>query len=89
MNFSEKINLPTNIKHLIIDCNNEYIIENLPDSLEILEFGCYFNLEINNLPSGIKKIIFDRKSIYDKNLNCMPLFLEYLELPNNYTKKNI
>ena len=31
-----------------------------------------FNLELNNLPSTIKKLIFDETSCYEKNLNNLP-----------------
>jgi len=46
--------------------------------------GYYFTLELNNLPSSIKKISFDKESKYDKELNCLPNKLEILQLPKKY-----
>jgi hypothetical protein len=56
----------------------------LPDSIEELEFGYYFNLELNDLPSSIKKIIFNKQSDYNKPLNNLPKAVELLELPHKY-----
>jgi hypothetical protein len=39
---------------------------------------------LDNLPSLIKKISFDKKSEYNKELNCLPYGLEILKLPNKY-----
>ena len=38
--FAQKINLSTSIKYLKLNCNNMSIIDNLPDSLEILD--CHY-----------------------------------------------
>ena len=61
------------------------IIDYLPDSVEelVLEWG--FNLELNDLPSSIKKLIINSDD-YVHELNCLPNNLEYLKLPNKYTK---
>ena len=53
----------------------------LPNSVEELELRGLFNLELNNLPASIKKIIFNEYSKYDIELNCLPSFVEYLQLP--------
>jgi hypothetical protein len=45
------------------------------------------NLELSNLPSGIKKIVFNENSGFNKNLNCLPKSIEYLKLNKNYNKK--
>ena len=63
------------------------MIENLPNSIEGIVLGYNFNLELNNLPNSIKKISFDYYSEYDKELNCLPEFVEYLELNKKYNKK--
>ena len=63
------------------------MIENLPNSVEEIEFSYYFDLELLNLPNSIKKISFKNCIDYDKELNCLPEFVEYLELNNNYDKK--
>jgi hypothetical protein len=81
--FNEKLDISPNIKSIILDCNNQYIINNLPDSIEELELGYNFNLELNNLPSSIKKIIFNNKN-YNKPLNNLPKGIELLKLPYNY-----
>jgi hypothetical protein len=67
-----------------LNCNYSYYTDYLPDSIEEIEFGYKFNLELNNLPSSIKKIIFDENSNYNKELNCLPNGLEELELPEKY-----
>jgi hypothetical protein len=46
-----------------------------------------FILELNNLPQSIKKIIFHKKSIHNKELNCLPNFVEFIQLPKEYGKK--
>ena len=86
-NFNQQVNLP-NIKYLEIDCNNIDIIENLPNSVEEIEFDYYFDLELFNLPNSIKKISFiGYYNKYNKELNCLPEFVEYLELCKYYYKK--
>ena len=83
--FNQQVNLP-NIKYIKLGCNNIDIIENLPNSVEEIEFDYSFRLELLNLPNSIKKISFFN-SIYDKELNCLPEFIEYLELCRYYNKK--
>src|SRR3990167_3602416 len=84
-NLNQHINLQ-NIKYIKLDRNNVNIIENLPNSIEEIKFGSNFNLELQNLPNSIKKISFDYNSIYDIELNCLPEFVEYLELNYYYDK---
>ena len=84
--FNQRVNLP-NIKYLQIDCNNIDIIENLPNSIEEIIFGMWFNLKLQNLPNSIKKISFYYDSRYNNELNCLPEFVEYLELGKDYDKK--
>ena len=76
-----------NIKYIKLDYDNINIIENLPNSVEEIIFGYDFHLELQNLPNSIKKISFTKNSRYDKELNCLPEFVEYLELGKNYDKK--
>ena len=85
--FNKKIDIPFTIKYLKLNCNNLHIIDYLPDNIEELELGYYFNLELNNLPTSIKKITFYKNSCYNKELNCLPKFLECIQLPRNYDKK--
>ena len=74
-------------KYLILNCNNKYIIDNLPNSIEEITLEGNFNLELNNLPNGIKKIIFHRYSVYSYQLNCLPNSIEYIKLGANYNLK--
>ena len=82
--FNQEVNIPFSVKYLKLDCNNQNIIDYLPDSIEELELDYYFNLELTNLPSSLKKIIFNENSNYNKNLNCLPKKLELLQLPRKY-----
>ena len=84
-NFNQQVNLP-NIKYIKLDCDNINLIENLPNSVEEIEFSYNFNLELHNLPNSIKKISFHLYSNYNKELNCLPEFIEYLELGKYYNK---
>ena len=86
-NFNQKVDLSFNIKYLKLDCNNQYLIDNLHDGIEELVLEHNFDLELNNLPSSIKKISFDKNSSYNKELNCLPNFIEIIELPYYYMNK--
>ena len=86
--FDKKVDLPFNIKYLKLNCNNnQYLIDNLSDGVEELKLEMYFNSELNNLPTSIKSILFHIKSNYNKKFNCLPNFVESIELPINYNKK--
>ena len=85
--FCQTFNLPQNVKHLKLDCNNQSLVDYLPNSLKELELSYWFNLELNNLPTSIHKIVFYKDSVYDKELNCLPNFVEFLQLPEKYNKK--
>ena len=63
------------------------MIDNLTDNIVELELDCGFNLKLENLPISIRKIIFDIDSKYDKELNCLPYFVEFLQLPKKYNKR--
>ena len=56
------------------------------NNIEELTLGHYFNLELDNLPSSIKKIIIYNNG-YDKELNNLPISVEYIGLPLDYKKK--
>ena len=85
--YDKKVNLPFNIKFLQLNCDNQYLIDNLPNGIEELELEFYFNLELNNLPTSIKSILFNKLSKYNKELNCLPNFVELIQLPETYDKK--
>ena len=80
--FNQKDDLPTNIKS--ININNLFYIDFLLSNIEEIEIRYYLNLELNNLPSSIKKISFGKESYYNKELNCLPSGLEILQLPIYY-----
>ena len=82
--FEQKVDLPFNIRFLGLDCNNSYLIEQLPDTIEEINIGLYFNLKLMNLSSSIKKITFEHWSNYDEELNCLPSGLIVLKLPGTY-----
>ena len=88
--FNQELEIPFNIKILKLNCNNK-IIDYLPNSIEELYLGCFFGLELNNLPNSIKILSFNKNSDYDKELNNLPKSLEKLLLPKEYCKeiKNI
>ena len=81
--FNQPINIPGWIKKIIIHCECQQIIDYLPSSIEELEFGHYFNLELNDLPSSIKKIKIINRD-YNKKLNNLPIGIEHLEISVNY-----
>ncbi len=72
-----------NIKYLNIDCNNLYLIENLPDSLEELILNENFNLPLNNLPNSIKFIQLPK--YYNKQpLLNIPINLKTIKCSTSY-----
>ena len=75
------------IKHLKLNVNNSYLMNDLTNSLEILELDEKFVLELINLPNSIKQVIFSENSVYDKSLNNLPNSVEYLKLPQEYILK--
>ena len=81
------IYLPLGIKYLKLDCNNFHIISQLSSNIEVLELDEEFNLELNDLPTLLKKIIFHKYSMYNKELNCLPKFVESIQLPNQYNEQ--
>ena len=84
--FNQELNIPLNIKILKLDCNNK-IIDNLPNSIEELYLGEYFDSELNNLPNSIKIISFEKDSEYNRKLDNLPKSLSKLYLPEKYNKK--
>jgi len=92
--FNQNLDLPFNIKYLQLKCNNQYIIDNLHNNIEKLRLDSNINLKLNDLPSSIKKLIFNNDCYipnYNNKLNNLPNSIEYLELPINYNHqiKNI
>jgi hypothetical protein len=56
------------IKYLCLDCNNNKIIDYLPNGIEELVLEQNFNLELNNLPNSINKIVLKNRH-YNYKLN--------------------
>ena len=83
--FNPFIVLP-NIKYIRLNCNNVNFMEFLPNSVEELVLENEFNLELNNLPNSVKKISFYGNN-YDKEINCLPEFIEYIRLNKSYEKQ--
>jgi hypothetical protein len=75
-----------NIKYLEVSCNDQYLIDNLPNSLEELVLTRGFNLELNDLPNQLKKIRL-QNVMYDKKLNNLPESVEIIELSSRYYEK--
>ena len=86
-NFNQQAYIPFSVKYLKLNCNNKYIIDNLSNNIEELELNSSFTLELNNLPSSLKKLIFNKYSLYNKELNCLPKKLELFQLPLYYNHK--
>ena len=81
LKFDQELYLSSNIKILTLNCNNQNLIDMLPNTIEQLKFDLDFNLPLDNLPNSIKKISFSHYK-YDHELNNLPKSLEILQLPH-------
>lgn len=72
----------SNIKYLSIGSNNEYIMNNLPNTLEELILKPAFRLPLNDLPNSIK--IIELPMYYDKPLYNIPLNLKIIRVYSKY-----
>ena len=69
-NFDQELNIQTNVKILKLNCNNRKIIDYLPNSIEELYLGYYFNLELNDLPKSLEKLYLPKNyNMEIKNIN--------------------
>lgn len=74
-------NLPDSLVELRLgDCFN-HTVDNLPRNLKSIKFGSDFNKSINNLPDTIVHIEFDKKSIYDCNIDKLPCSIVNIKIP--------
>jgi len=79
-NFNQEVDLPPNLTHLKLYCNQKVdlpqnlkylyckettMVNYLPDSLDELKLGYYFNSPLDNLPISLKTLKISDK--YDKN----------------------
>ena len=58
-----------------LDCNNQYIIDNLPNSIKIIKFDKFskYNKKLNNLPKSLDLIYIPERlknNIENLNPNC-------------------
>jgi hypothetical protein len=83
--FTQSLSLNHNIKYVKLCGNDSFsILENLPNSIEILHLDQYFSNQLTNLPNSIKKIIFNLNCTYPNELNNLPNSIEFIKLPRNY-----
>ena len=75
--FNQQVELPFNVVYLKLNSNNN-IIDYLPSSIEELELGLTFNLELNNLPNSIKKISFILCCKYNKQFIVIQHLLKFI-----------
>lgn len=76
---------PIGLKYLSIRINQKISFDFFPESLETLIVYCDCNVKLvpmNNLPSGLKRLIISGE--YQGNLNNLPIGLELLYLPSLY-----
>ena len=86
--FDQELNLSPSIKILTLNCNNQNLVDNLPNSVEQLNLDHDFRFPLlDNLPSSIKKMLLLSSSSYNEPLNNLPRSLEELELPRIYKLK--
>ena len=86
-NYNNRIDkFPPNLKHLMFD-NYNHVLDNSPDTMEILEVGYESNLDLNYLPKNLK--ILDM----GENITCnilvkYPESLEELKIIETHSQKN-
>ena len=86
--FNQEVNnLPQNLRYLTFGYYFNQFVDYLPSNIVEITFCYEFNQKIENLPISIQKIIFSTHSDYNIELNCLPNFLEFLQLPEKYDKK--
>jgi hypothetical protein len=81
-------NIPKNIKAL--DIKNAHISTSIPNHISTLyftHFRTYANIDMQNLPTELKKLLFDGRCNFNGNLDLLPPKLETLKLCACYTQK--
>jgi hypothetical protein len=79
-NFNQKVELPLGIKYLRLENDKVHNLDYLPEGIEVLELGKYFNDDtLCNLPNSLKVIKLYKKC--ECNLKCLPTNteIEYYE----------
>ena len=81
--FNQRINIPDWIKKITLHSNTQHFIDFLPSNIEELVLCHHFDLELDDLPSSIKKIKILNEH-YNKKLNNLPTKIELLEISYRY-----
>jgi len=69
--FNQKVELPFSIKYLNVENDKAHNLDYLPEGIEELELGIYFNNDtLCNLPNSLK--IIKLYHSYRGNLKCLP-----------------
>ncbi len=84
--FNQPIQSTIEIKYLCLNSNQHNLIDNLPNGIEELESTPYFNTQMNNLSTSVKTIKLNCY-VYEHELNCLSISVEYLKLNKTYNKK--
>jgi hypothetical protein len=70
-NFNQKVELPLGIKYLKLENDEDYNLDYLPEGIEELDLGEYFQDDtLYNLPNSLKVIRLHNKCVC--NLKCLP-----------------
>jgi hypothetical protein len=81
--FSLNINLPSTIKIIHVNMNNQWFVDNLPNSIEelFLDGDIDDDLTLDNLPNQIKRLKFSEVALFPTNskLNNLPDSIELIE----------
>lgn len=77
--FTHKMGLSESLIELIIDCNNNGLIENLPNSLNNLITGFMFFLPFETLPNSIDNLIIHSDD-YDYEIEHLKGYVKYISV---------
>ena len=84
--FEQEIDLPFGLEELTLMCKKHKVVDYLPHSLKTLYLGGDFDMNLDNLPSALYQLDFDKKSCFRRDLNNLPNSIKILGLPIGYTK---
>ncbi len=84
LKFNQKFNIPSNIKYLKLNCNNQYLINSLPTSIKklIIDADSKYNADLNCLPNFIEELHLNRH--YEKRILCIPQNLKKIRCYKSY-----
>lgn len=83
--------LPNGIEYLTFGHNFNQSISNLPNSIKFIGFGYNFNQSINvlSLNINLEQIVISSSSIFNNNIEILPLNIKLISLPFRYFGKII